>query len=111
MAYCYQGEYRHACKYGDDACQEAADGDGCYVEAPEWKDDQWLVDESAALYAIPLDGDAVEGPDDDVCDTILGILHHAHADVLDENEILLMGTSEVPAPLRRFSPEIGYYSA
>lgn len=90
---------------------EGAGGEGCYVEAPEWENGQWLVDEEGELYVIPLNGDGVEGPDEDICDTIVGMLRDAHADLLDENGIRLMGMTEVSPALRRFSPEIGYHSA
>lgn len=86
-------------------------GRGRYVEADGWENGQWLVDENGHLYIIPLNDDVVQGPDDDVCDTIAGMLRDAHADALDENGIRLMGMTEVPSVLRRFSPDIGYFSA
>lgn len=90
---------------------EGNGGRGCYVEDPAWMSGQWMVDEDGALYVVPTGGDDVEGPDNDVCDTIRGMLVDAHAETLDDNALALMGMTEVPDVLRRFSPEIGYHSA
>lgn len=90
---------------------EGAGGTGCYCQDPDWMEGQWLVDEEGALYIVPRNGDGVEGPDEDVSDTVLGMLRDNHADRLDEALIAVMGMTEVPDVLKRFSPEIGYYSA
>jgi len=90
---------------------EGAGGQGCYVEDPDWQSGQWLVDEDGTLYIIPTDGDDVEGPDEDVCDTIRGMLVDASTDTLGDESVALMGMTEVQDVLKRFSPDVGYYSA
>lgn len=90
---------------------EGDGGTGCHVEDPNWLEGQWLVDEDGVLYIVPKDGDGVEGPDDSMCAEILTVLQDAHADRLSEDRAHAMGLTEVADVLKRFSPEIGYYSA
>lgn len=80
-----------------------------YVARDDWENGQWLVSTAGALYIIPIDGDQVEGPDDENADRILQALDGR--DRLQEHEASDLELTIVPDVLKRFDNQIGYYNA
>ena len=74
-------------------------------------DGRWYEDSEGMLYIIPaLDVVAEnEGPDNEIMDAI-NARNRAGRELSDE-DVLTLGLSEVPSPLKRWSPLDGYYHA
>lgn len=85
---------------------------GKYLPSPDWENGQWLVHEDGRLYILPLNGDEVEGPDDNLGDQIMRVwIDFIGEEALSERQAEALGLTIVDAALKRFDPSIGYYSA
>lgn len=84
---------------------------GMHVESDEWMDGQWLADDDGSLYIIPIDGDGVEGPDDDVAAAILKDLRVSGEEEITEDRAAELGLTIVAPSLKRFDADTGYHTA
>jgi len=84
---------------------------GRHVESEDWENGQWLSDDEGILYIVPIDGDDVEGPEDDVAGAILKELRETGSEEIGAARAAELGLMVVPAHLKRFDPDIGYHTA
>ena len=85
---------------------------GLHVESDDWMNGQWLTaDDDGSLYIIPIDGDGVEGPDDEIAAAILKDLRDSGADEIQEDRAEELGLTIVADGLKRFDPDTGYHTA
>lgn len=80
----------------------------CYVYDDGVFDGEWFIDEEGSVYILPIDGDEVVGPDDDVSEELMKLWK---TDNLDVGYLDRLGLSSVPSSLKRFTPEDGYFTA
>jgi len=67
----------------------------------------WLISTTDDLYIVSDEWDSVFGPDEEIVDSITEHLRKGElSEAMRKNELDL-----VPQSLRRFDPEIGYYTA
>jgi hypothetical protein len=84
---------------------------GEYVFDQEVMDAHWLINEAKGnLYIIARSGDGFDGygADDDIESRLFKL---PDAKLEDQGVMLSEGFSLVPDVLRRFSPDVGFYSA
>ena len=84
---------------------------GYYVDVSWLREGVWYEDGAGALYIVPPVGVVAdcEGPDNAVMDAIIQACH-------DEGELTTatlrdLGLVVIPAGMKRFDPEYGYYHA
>ncbi len=83
----------------------------------EWYDEgDWFEDEEGFLYIVPVGDDAeIIGPDNETEDW-LNQYYRDHeikgwVSIPSEQQLAKHGLVEIPAVLRRFDPDCGYYHA
>lgn len=82
---------------------------GEYLASPELDDGDWYLDGDDQLYIVPSEGE-IEGPDTPVL-AQLNEAYRQQPKPSSEQVAQALGLTAVSPALRRFSAEIGYYTA
>jgi len=84
----------------------------CYVEDNNVEDGLWVTDEEGNLWIIPTAGDEIYGPDGKTLDKLNALCReHPIPDYIPGSNLAALGLSVVPAVLKRFDRDNGYYYA
>jgi hypothetical protein len=84
---------------------------GRYLPSEDWDDGQWVVDDDGVLFILPIGADEISGPEGTTHEVITQRLIATRSDSLDETAIEELHLTVVSPALKRFDPEIGYFSA
>ena len=92
-----------------------ANDDRRYIEVPSLEHGHWYTDDDGALFIMPDPQyglcDSV-GPDDVNAETLTHLYSKTAFDKLDPNEVSRNhGLTAIPNVLKRFDPQIGYFTA
>jgi hypothetical protein len=84
---------------------------GVYMDNPTIIQDwQWITDEAGNLYLVPPPGTVAEIEGDGPAGGIIAHLARVHGRI-PQSILQMLSLYNVPPPLRRFTPEDGYYVA
>ena len=85
---------------------------GKYVQDNAFDDGLWLEHGDGRFWIIPTCYDTIDGPEDAVFDA-LNVLARQYPDLTDipKGELDRLGLTVIPASLKRFTEEDGYYHA
>lgn len=84
----------------------------CYVEDNAVEDGLWVADDDGNLWIIATVGHEIYGPDGDMLDKLNALCRkHPIPDYIPLSKLNGLGLSIVPAVVKRFDPDRGYYYA
>lgn len=84
---------------------------GRHLPSEDWENGQWVVDDDGVLFILPIGADEISGPEGTMRDAITERLVAASSDSLDDDAIEELDLTVVSPVLKRFDPEIGYFTA
>jgi len=83
-----------------------------YVEDNAVEDGLWVTDDDGNLWIIATVGHEIYGPDGEMLDKLNALCRkHQIPDYVPRSELETLGLSVVPAVLKRFDSDSGYYYA
>ena len=92
------------------------DNDACiYLESPWLQQGHWYQGDDGSLYIVPTTAHGlaeIEGPDGEVLDALNAAYRTTDFDKVDQEAVAKrLDIDVIPEVLKRFSEEIGYFSA